>query len=71
MKNQYTEKQLIAALKKLESRWPDGHSLFSWSGTLCLMNDNFMPDGDEYTGSANDAVIEDFPGIPSDGGDPD
>lgn len=67
----YTERQLIAELKRLESRWPDGYSLFSWSGKLCLMDDSRMPGGEEYTGHAGDAIIEEFPGISNDGGDPD
>ena len=29
----YTEKQLIAALKRIEKNWPKGYTLFSWSGS--------------------------------------
>jgi hypothetical protein len=67
---QYTVKQVVAELKKLERRWPDGYSLFSWSGKLCLMDDRKMQDGSLYGGSAHDAIVEDF-SIPNDGGDPD
>lgn len=78
----YTEQQTIAALRKLAKNWPKGYTLFSWSGTLCLLRDDLLPHAPElerrtmnghttYGGSYRDAVIEDFPGIVNDGGDPD
>lgn len=64
-----TEKQLLAALKKLERAWPDGYSVFSHGGSLILAvrrepidNEKFVP---EYGG----VEIGCF-NIPSDGGDP-
>lgn len=71
----YTEEQLIAALRKLEKNWPDTHMLFSWSGSLCLMRKSLLPAcGSESTNileSYNDAIVETFNRIESDGGDPD
>lgn len=74
----YTEKQLVAALKRIEKRWPDGYLLFSWSGSLSLMRRSDMPEDPRMlacqtgrSGSAADAIVEEFGGIPSDGGDPD
>jgi hypothetical protein len=62
----FTKTQLISALQKIEKRWPEGYSLFSWSGSLCLMEGDVFEKGT----SANDKVVATFPGIPNDGGDP-
>lgn len=64
----WTESHLRAQLRKMEKNWPEGYRLFSWSGTLCLMEDD--PDPQCRT-PARDLVIETFPGISNDGGDPD
>jgi hypothetical protein len=74
----YTKPQLISALKRLEKNWPEGYSLFSWSGTLCLMEDDLIedrsanrhPNGHSSNRSYRDAIVETF-SIPNDGGDPD
>lgn len=65
----YTEKQLVAALRRVEARWPDNYTLFSWSGTLCLLRTADIPEK-EFVGSYHDAEVCDFPGITNDGGDP-
>jgi len=67
----YTVDEVRDILDKLSKRWPYGYSLFSWSGSLHLMDDDKMQDGDQYAGSAYDAIVDTFPGIPNDGGDPD
>jgi len=73
----YTERQLVQALKRLEKRWPEGYVLFSWAGTLCLIDRVDLPSPtlsttvSGHSSSYRDAVVETFPGIPSDGGDPD
>lgn len=67
----YAVDEACRILRKLSERWPDGYSLFSWSGTLCLVEDRKMPGGNLYNGSANDAIVDEFQGIPNDGGDPD
>lgn len=75
----YTEKQLISALRKIEKNWPGGYTLFSWSGSLHLLQDELIPEGEKqyinghtgYAGSYHDASVATFPGIPNDGGDPD
>lgn len=76
----YTEEQTIRAIKRLEKNWPEGYMLFSWAGTLCLLKTEDIPGPDismtisghtQYRGSYNDAIVERFQGIPSDGGDPD
>lgn len=74
------EKQLMSLLRKLEKGWPEGYTLFSWSGTLCLLRDKDLPKEIEIksnghygtkAGSYSDAILETFPGIVNDGGDPD
>jgi hypothetical protein len=70
----YTEKQTIAALRRLEKNWPEGYTLFSWSGSLVLLRDELLPEesgGKCHGGSHDDAIVADFPGISNDGGDPD
>lgn len=75
----YTEKQLISALRRLEKNWPIGYSLFSWSGTLCLIKNDLIndkdiqrhPNGHTSNRSYRNAIVESFLGIPNDGGDPD
>jgi len=75
--NAYSEPELVRALKRLEKRWPEGYVLFSWAGTLCLINLSDLPSPSrvsghpKYRSSYEDAVVETFPGISSDGGDPD
>lgn len=66
-----TEQQVIRALRRLSDGWPDDLTLFSWSGTVCLMRTSEMPvhEGDGI--SCRDAILEQFDGITSDGGDPD
>lgn len=57
------EQRAVRSLKRLAKKWPQSLKLFSWSGTLVIM------DNDMESGSA--AVLEDhIPGIPNDGGDP-
>lgn len=51
-------KGMISTLKKLEKQWDNKYKLFSASGTLVLI--------DVKSGK----VIEIFPGISNDGGDP-
>ncbi len=70
----YTEKQAIAALRRLEKNWPEGYTLFSWSGSLHLLKNDLMPNSSGYghfDGFHEAAIIETFPGIRNDGGDPD
>jgi hypothetical protein len=70
----YTEKQTIAALRRLEKNWPEGYTLFSWSGSLVLLKNELLPEesgGRAVGGSHNDAIVAEFHDISSDGGDPD
>jgi hypothetical protein len=70
----YTEKQTVAALRRLEKNWPEGYTLFSWSGSLCLMKDDLKPEDQGLRtaeGSHNEAIVATFYGISNDGGDPD
>jgi len=71
MSRPYTLNEIVEILDNLSKRWPYGYSLFSWSGSLHLMDDSKMPDGAHYNGSSYDAIVDTFPGIPNDGGDPD
>ena len=52
------ERQSIHQLQKLAEDWPDTLELFSWSGSLCVVQ---ISDGE---------VVATIPGIPNDGGDP-
>ncbi|MFK0570829.1 hypothetical protein [Endozoicomonas sp.] len=55
------EQRAIRALKRLAKKWPDSISLFSWSGTLCVMKR-------DSTGLL--AEIDAIQGIDNDGGCP-
>ena len=50
--------EIISRLKAIEKRWPDNLMLFSWSGSLILVD------------SDTQEILENF-NIASDGGDPD
>jgi len=56
------EARAIRSLKRLARSWPQSLKLFSWSGTLVVM-DNDMP-------ACSDAELDTITGIPNDGGDP-
>lgn len=55
------EAKAIRSLKRLAKNWPKSLSLFSWSGTLCVMKRN---------SNDIDAMITHIEGIANDGGDP-
>ncbi len=56
------EAKAIAALRRLAKTWPQTLSLFSWSGSLIVMDATMTP------GAA--AELEAIHGILNDGGDP-
>ncbi len=59
------EPQEVAAIRKMKrlaARWPQTLKLFSWSGSLVVM-DAAMPPGEA-------AIFTGIPNIPNDGGDP-
>lgn len=56
------EATAIRSLERLARKWPQSLKLFSWSGSLVVM-DNMMELG-------HDAQLADITGIPNDGGDP-
>ncbi len=56
------EVKAIRSLKRLARTWPKSLKLFSWSGSLVIM-DADMPAG-------NSAILDHIAGIPNDGGDP-
>lgn len=56
------ETKAIKSLKRLARTWPQSLKLFSWSGSLVVM------DADIETGE--EAVLDAIHGIPNDGGDP-
>jgi hypothetical protein len=61
------EKRAIEAFQRLASRWPESLTLFSWSGTLCIVRS----EDDLYDGGDPDAaVITTIEGIPNGGGAP-
>jgi hypothetical protein len=61
------ERRVIASLERLAKRWPPTLTLFSWSGTLCVVRSEAdLLDG----GNPGDAVITTIEGIPNGGGDP-
>jgi hypothetical protein len=61
------ERRAIASLERLAKRWPRSLTLFSWSGTLCIVrSDADLLNG----GNPNDAIITTVEGIPNGGGDP-
>jgi len=56
------QKRAIKSLQRLAKKWPDGLSLFSWSGSLCVtLNTPERP---------VPVVVAHVDGIPNDGGDP-
>jgi hypothetical protein len=57
------EVNAIRALERLAKKWPQTLQLFSWSGSLVVMDAGMVP------GEA--AVFTTIIGIPNDGGDPD
>jgi len=57
------EENAINALKRLAKRWPQTLHLFSWSGSLVVMDASMVP--------SEKAVFTTIVGIPNDGGDPD
>lgn len=56
------EVDAITALQRLADKWPNTLKLFSWSGSLLVMDANMTPGP-----LAELAAIH---GIPNDGGDP-
>lgn len=61
------ERRAIASLERLVKRWPKSLKLFSWSGTLCVV----QSEADLLDGPDPDAaVITTIQGIPNGGGDP-
>lgn len=56
------EARAIRSLERLAKTWPQTLKLFSWSGSLVVM------DADMEPGTA--ASLADIQGIPNDGGDP-
>lgn len=56
------EERAIRSLKRLARSWPQTLKLFSWSGSLLIM--------DAEQPSSEKAVLDTVSGIPSDGGDP-
>lgn len=67
-----TEKEAIAALKKLEKQWPKDLWLFAANGTLCLMRkhpNERKEAGKPGSGMDRELIAESFPGIECDGGD--
>lgn len=61
------EKRAIEALQRLAGRWPQSLTLFSWSGTLCIVRS----EEDLFNGGdPNDAIVAEIGGIPNDGGGP-
>lgn len=55
------EHAAIAALGKLARKWPKTLRLYSWNGTLVVMDADVPP--------SEDAVFATILGIPNDGGD--
>jgi LmbE family N-acetylglucosaminyl deacetylase len=66
----YTDEQAVAALKRIAKRWPKHLTLFSWSGSLTVI-DNRHPDYDATGAVHEDAIVANIEGIPNGGGDPD
>jgi hypothetical protein len=56
------EERAIRDLRALAKRWPDSLTLFSWNGSLVVL-DGLMESSDA-------AILESIEGIPNDGGDP-
>lgn len=57
------EERAIRLLKELARVWPKSIKLFSWDGNLKVMKP-------KKELNMLEAVVEDVPGIPNDGGDP-
>jgi hypothetical protein len=57
------EASAIRSLERLAKKWPQTLHLFSWSGSLVVMDAAMVP--------SEDAVFTTIMGIPNDGGDPD
>jgi hypothetical protein len=66
------EKAAIAALRRLESKWPDTLMIYAGTGSISvvkLREDGSVPmSGDGYLDPKS--VVETITGIPNDGGDP-
>lgn len=56
------ERDAIRSLKRLAKKWPQSLKLFSWSGSLCVMDAAMRP--------GSEAELDHIIGIPNDGGDP-
>lgn len=56
------EARAISELKRLAKRWPKTLKLFSWSGSLVVMDANME--------AGAGAELDWIDGIPNDGGDP-
>ena len=56
------EASAIKSLERLAKRWPETLKLFSWSGSLVVMDSDMEP--------GSDAVLRWIVGINNDGGDP-
>jgi hypothetical protein len=61
------ERRAIASLERLARQWPPSLTLFSWSGTLCVVRSEAdIVEADD----PGDAVITTIEGIPNGGGAP-
>ncbi len=56
------ETRAIRSLKRLARKWPQSLVLFSWSGSLVVMDAKMEPN--------EEATLDFIDGIPNDGGDP-
>jgi len=56
------EERAIASLERIAKRWPQTLKLFSWSGSLYVMDAAVQPGAD--------AILASICNIPNDGGDP-
>lgn len=69
MSDTLTEEQVVRALDRLAKGWPDNLELFSWSGSLTLIDRNLSERGAPV---AKAAIIKEWGSeILNDGGDPD
>ena len=66
-KKPYTRSQVIARLQALNDHWPDDLALFSWNGSLRLIEREGLVS--EHMGSYLIDEV-DLGRIPNDGGDP-
>lgn len=60
------ERVAIRELQSLAERWPQTLGLFSWSGSLVVVQ---LQDGG-FPENISENVLADIVGIPNDGGDP-